>query len=83
MESTVNTTGTLLWNETIVNATDTTPCPFGPPNATATRQCIARLNWSSPNTTECASVVTQAFQGLLETLDEVNPCRQYNTYCMI
>ncbi len=71
---TANVTGTLVWNETIVNTTNTILCPIGPINATATRQCITRLNWNTPNVTECASIVTLAFQDFAESLDDVRIC---------
>lgn len=68
--------GTFEWDETGVNTTATTACPFGPKEVTITRSCDMRLNWSVPVIDLCATFITPEFIALNETINQVckGPC---------
>lgn len=70
-ESTEIVEGTISWPESIKGAVVTVPCPFGPSNATASRICVSRLNWTSPDAIKCATSATQGFQSLEGNIPEV------------
>ena len=72
--------GTIItWDESFSDSLNTLPCPFGPPSATATRTCTARLTWGSQNTENCATIVTEEFESLINSLAEVNDyTKHYN-----
>lgn len=58
-DTTESQAGAISWPESVIGTIVNILCPFGPINATASRTCISRLNWGSPETGECATVVTQ------------------------
>ena len=71
-ETTEGLQGIFMWQESLANSTvNVLPCPFGPINATATRNCISPLNWDRENVSECGTVVTQQFQVLASNVSEV------------
>lgn len=63
--------GAFKWDESGVNTTVTTSCPFGPSGAVVTRSCEMRLNYSVPIIDVCATFITPEFIALNGTIDQV------------